>query len=67
MYKHVDTLMQKEMSRQEFLTTLGFGLMSLFGFSSIIKMMNGMATGNHKIAENGYGSSAYGGNAKATS
>jgi hypothetical protein len=64
MYKHIDTLMQKEMSRQDFLKTLGIGMLSLFGFSSAIKMMTGL-TGGHKVATNGYGSSPYGGGNEA--
>lgn len=68
MYKHVDTLMKREMSRQDFLKTLGIGALSLFGFSSVIKMMSGMNGGtssHHKIVTNGYGSTPYGGNQEA--
>jgi hypothetical protein len=53
-------LLQKEMSRKEFIATLGFGAASLFGFSSLITMLNGFNTKQHKVAA-GYGSSSYGG------
>ncbi len=64
MYKQVDELLQKEMSRQDFLKTVGVGLLAVFGFSSVFKMLNGMSGhgGNHKVANAGYGSSPYGGN-----
>lgn len=61
MHKQVDTLMNKEMSRQEFLKAVGIGLISLFGFSSIVKLMTGIgSTGQHRAVSNGYGSSPYG-------
>ena len=57
MTKHLESLMQKEMTRKEFLTTVGFGIASIFGFSAVLKML----TGRKQEGSNGYGSSAYGG------
>lgn len=60
MNKQVNALLQKEMNRKEFLTTMGFGVASIFGFSTVIRMLNGKSTGFHRNASHGYGSSAYG-------
>lgn len=59
MQKHLEEILSKEMSRKEFLATVGLGLASVMGFSSIIKML----TGKHQQQSSGfgYGSSAYGG------
>ena len=62
MTKPLATLMQKEMSRQEFLLTLGFGMASVMGFSTLIHLLTGKSLGNHlsKHMSSGYGSSPYG-------
>jgi hypothetical protein len=55
-------LMQKEVTRKEFLATLALGMASVMGFSTIIKLLTGKSVGErleHK-ASNGYGASAYG-------
>lgn len=65
MSKPLDTLMQKEMDRKEFLTTVGFGVASLFGFSTVLQLLGKSQPSNmfgHAQAQQGYGSSAYGGN-----
>lgn len=62
MQKQLQTLFQKEMTRKEFLATLGFGMASMMGLSSLIKMATGKSLsplGKH--SDSGYGSSAYGG------
>lgn len=58
----LEPLLQKEMSRKEFLITLGLGLASIFGFSTIIHMLTGKSVGSHinKSVEHGYGSTNYG-------
>jgi hypothetical protein len=63
MTKPIDTLMQREMSRQEFLVTMGFGLASVMGFSGLIRLLTGksLSTQLHGRSALGYGSSAYGG------
>jgi len=58
MKQQVNELLQKEMTRQEFLTTLGFGLASLLGLSSVLKLLNGGLA--HNKSSHGYGSSNYG-------
>lgn len=63
MNKQIDTLFQKEMSRKEFLATLGFGLASVMGFSNIIHLLTGKSVDSHLRRQSGvgYGSSPYGG------
>jgi hypothetical protein len=56
MNKHVDEMLQKEMSRKEFLATFGFGVASLFGLGTLLRIM-----GHDPSARMGYGSSTYGG------
>lgn len=65
MQKPLDTLLQKEMSRKEFLAVMGLGVASIMGLSGIISTLTGRSLGNHRAASSGYGSSAYGGNKKA--
>jgi len=61
--QYLDDIMNKEMSRKEFLTTVGFGLASVFGLSTIVRFVFGK--GQHgRLASSGYGSSAYGGDRK---
>jgi hypothetical protein len=60
MTKPLTQLMQKDMTRQEFLLTLGLATASIFGFSTIIRMLTGHSLDRH--ARHGYGSSSYGGN-----
>jgi hypothetical protein len=60
MPKPIDALLQKEMSRKEFLMMLGFGLASVMGFSTILRLLTGKSLDrNHAVS--GYGSSSYGG------
>lgn len=66
MNKQLQSLMQKEVTRREFLATMGFGLASLMGFSSIIKLLTGKSGPAHLSKSSmGYGSSSYGGNREA--
>ena len=59
MTKHLDTLMHKEMTRKEFLATLGLAAASILGFSSVLRLLSGK---NNSLTRSsgGYGSSAYG-------
>jgi hypothetical protein len=59
MNKQLQDLLHKEMTRHEFLATLGLGVASLMGFSSVIKMLNGNKSSG-KTSHFGYGSSPYG-------
>jgi hypothetical protein len=63
MEKPLVSLMQREMNRKEFLTTLGFALASIMGFSTIIHMLTGKSVQSylHGNTPMGYGSSPYGG------
>lgn len=65
MNKQIQTLAQREVTRKEFLTTVGFGLMSIMGLGSIIKLLSGKGQSlqHHNMAA-GYGLSAYGGGSK---
>ena len=62
MTRPLDQLLQREMDRKEFLLTLGFGLASLFGFSTIIHLLSGKGStrDHYTIRTSGYGSSDYG-------
>lgn len=63
MTKPINVLLQKEMSRKEFVTTLGLGMATVMGFSTIIHMLTGKSVRSRlgQKVDNGYGSSAYGG------
>jgi hypothetical protein len=52
--------MQREVTRKEFLATVGFGVASIFGFSTLIHLLTGKSFGVHHSGM-GYGSSSYGG------
>lgn len=55
----LNDLIQKDMTRREFLATLGFGLASLFGLATILKLL-GKENPLHQDSV-GYGGGAYGG------
>lgn len=57
--KQLQGLMQKEMSRKEFLATLGLGIVSIMGFSTLINALMGKQQNQNTSV--GYGSSPYGG------
>ena len=65
--KKINTLLNKEMTRKEFLATMGFGVASLLGFSTVIKLLTGNDNPLERQSKNtpGYGSGAYGGERKA--
>ncbi|HJP96844.1 MAG TPA: hypothetical protein VJ843_05755 [Candidatus Saccharimonadales bacterium] len=56
----LNELMDKEMSRKEFLTTVGFGIASVMGLSTILKLLTGKKA-NQQVSSYGYGGGAYGG------
>lgn len=63
--RKISDLLHKEMSRKEFLATLGFGIATVAGFSTVLKMMgkdNPWQRDNQSV---GYGSGAYGGTPKS--
>jgi hypothetical protein len=61
MNQRVNSLIQKEVSRKEFLGMSGLAVASIFGFGTIIKLITGKSfSGGHTVV-GGYGASAYGG------
>lgn len=60
--RQLDEVMNKEMTRKEFLATLGFGVASIMGFSTVLKFLFGR--GSQQQVSAGYGASAYGGRKK---
>jgi hypothetical protein len=61
MNTHLSNLMDKEVSRKEFLGMLGLAVASIFGMGTLIKLLTGKSfEGHHALS--GYGASAYGGN-----
>lgn len=65
MTKPIHAILEKEMTRKEFLTTLGFGVISIMGFSTIIHLLTGKRNPLQQDASLGYGSSSYGGKQKS--
>lgn len=57
--RHLDYLLQKEMSRKEFLTTVAFGLATIIGLSALLQLLG--KQNPWQPAQRGYGSSSYGG------
>jgi len=67
MAKPIDHLLQKEMTRQEFMLTLGLATASVFGIGRIIELLTGH--GLHKNISShsvGYSSGDYGGKTEAS-
>ena len=56
-------LLQKEVSRKEFLTILGLAAISILGFGHIVKLLTGKSLETHHLV-NGYGSTVYSGTKK---
>jgi hypothetical protein len=57
----LNDLMQREMTRKEFLATMGFGVAAVFGFSSLIGLLTGKSNPFQQAQTMGYGGGAYGG------
>jgi hypothetical protein len=60
MNARVSDLMDKEISRKEFLGMLGLTVASIFGLGTVLKLLTGKSLENHRVLS-GYGSSTYGG------
>lgn len=57
-------IMHKEMTRKEFLATLGFGIATIMGFSTLLRLLTGKDNNPfHQQQTMGYGNGAYGGSA----
>lgn len=61
MNAHISTLMEKEVSRKEFLGMTGLAVASVFGLGTIMKLLTGKSFSPNHMAS-GYGGNAYGGN-----
>ena len=55
-----DELLHKEMTRRQFLATLGLGFISLFGFSAIMGMLSEGDSQKQPPQQTGYGGRTYG-------
>jgi hypothetical protein len=53
----LDELLSQEMTRRQFLITVGMAIMSLFGLSAILGLLTNK---DAKAGINGYGSQTYG-------
>lgn len=60
MNQHVNHIINKEVSRKEFLGMSGLAIASVFGFGTLVKLLTGKSLTGSKNAMSGYGSSAYG-------
>lgn len=57
--KPLNELLQREMTRKQFLATLGLGLASVFGFSGIIRLLTGKSLDRQFDNSNVYGGGPY--------
>jgi hypothetical protein len=59
----INELMQKEMTRKEFLATMGFGVATIFGFSTLLGLLTGKSNPfqQQQASSMGYGGGPYGG------
>jgi len=63
--KEIERLLNKKVSRKEFLNTLLYGLMSIIGIVGVIDFLSRNTSNKNNNPVNGsYGSGAYGGNPK---
>lgn len=62
----INNLLHKEMTRKEFLATLGFGIATLFGMSTIINLFTDKQNPLEQRTNSlGYGQGSYGGQPRA--
>ena len=54
-------LMQKELTRKQFLGIVGLAVVSVVGLGHILKLMTGKSIETHQALQTGDGSTAYGG------
>jgi hypothetical protein len=58
---HLTNLMDKEVSRKEFLGMSALAIGSVFGLGTVIKLLTGKSLEGGRSISSGYGASAYGG------
>jgi hypothetical protein len=64
MNKQINDLLQKRMDRKDFLKHIAIGVAVLTGGATLVKTLTSQQTGDDKkVADGGYGASAYGGSA----
>ncbi len=62
MNARLSSLLDREVSRKEFLGMSGLAIASILGFGTIVKLLTGKSLQSHSnFRSSGYGSSAYGG------
>lgn len=57
-------LMKREMTRKEFIATLGFGAATIFGFGGLLQLLGKQNPVQEQATQLSYGGGAYGGNRK---
>jgi hypothetical protein len=58
--RKIEAIMQKEMTRREFLIMMGLGVVSLFGLSSILGLFSKSSSSIETVSRPGYGLYDYG-------
>lgn len=59
--QQLEEVVSREMTRKEFITTLGFGIASILGFSTVLKFVFGKGRAHGSATSSrGYGSNVYG-------
>ncbi|HSX06217.1 MAG TPA: hypothetical protein VLG92_00665 [Candidatus Saccharimonadia bacterium] len=62
MNTQLSTLLDKEVSRKEFLGMSGLAVASVFGLGTIVKLLTGKSfSAHHSMTNAGYGANPYGG------
>lgn len=64
MKDQLDSLLEKNMDRRDFLKHVGIGFAALTGMAGLLKTLNSLG-GKERPSLGSYGASAYGGTAKA--
>ena len=65
MQKQLQTLLSREMTRQEFLATIGVGVASIMGLSGLLRVLNGKSPAGQHHQGYGYGRNTYGGSVES--
>lgn len=61
LHDDMQTLLQKEMDRKDFLRHLGVGFAAIVGITTILKTISNLGGSDQKQQGTGYGSGVYGG------
>jgi hypothetical protein len=56
-----EELLQKEMTRKQFLRSMGLGVLAICGFSALMRALSGPASSSQLSGDFGYGDGNYGG------